>query len=35
MEPAKTPEPRQGEEEADYDQEDKHMKGHTDPRCLK
>jgi hypothetical protein len=35
MEPAKTPEPRQREQEADHEQEHERMKGHNDPRCLK
>ena len=34
-EPAKTPEPRQQEEEADHEQEEVHMNGHNDPRYLK
>ncbi len=35
MEPAKTPKQCQREEEADHEQEQKDMKGHTNPRCLK
>jgi hypothetical protein len=34
-EPVQTPEPRQRKKEADYEQEDEHMKGHTDPHRLK
>ena len=33
MKPAKTPEPRHGEKEADHEQE--HMKRPQNPRCLK
>ena len=33
MEPAKTPKQRQREQEADHEQE--HVKGHTDPLCLR
>jgi hypothetical protein len=35
MEPAKTPKQRQREDEADHEQEQEHLKGHKDPRCLK
>jgi hypothetical protein len=35
MEPAKTAKKRQTEEEEDHEQEDVHIKGHKDPRCLK
>jgi hypothetical protein len=35
MEPVMTPEPRQTEKEADYEQKHEHMKGHTDPHDLK
>jgi len=34
MEPAKTPEQRQTEEE-DHEQEQEDINGHTNPRCLK
>ncbi len=35
MEPVKTPKQRQGEEEANHEQELEHIKGHTHSRCLK
>src|SRR5579859_542033 len=35
MEPAKTPKQRQTEEEEDHEQEQVHMNGHNNPRCLK
>jgi hypothetical protein len=35
MEPRKTPEPRQSEEEADHEQKHKDLKSHHKPRCLK
>lgn len=35
MEPVKTPQQRQREEEANYEQELEHIKGHTHSRCLK
>jgi hypothetical protein len=34
-EPVQTPKPCQREQEADHEQENEHMKGHIDPRCLK
>ena len=35
MEPVKTLKQRQGEEEANHEQELEHIKGHTHSRCLK
>ena len=34
MEPVKTPQQCQSEYEEDHEQEQVHMQGHNDPRCL-
>jgi hypothetical protein len=34
-EPAKTPEPRQKEDEEGHEQKHEHLIGHNDPHCLK